>query len=215
MINQELILQELVVGLRNADILTITQRNVTTLTESGRLLASDTIILANVGVKNVRSLSLDGVPQTNILEFTVDYDVNNTCVITLPAPIDANYIVVYDYGTDKIFPGYPRSDLTISSYPRIAIEFIDIISETGGFGNVNLNRYDFTVVVYDINKQTLKGYVSNIRELVVQSQNSAYYSKMMKPTLIGPVITGSSDRFKDRIFSQNIDFKSILNLEVT
>jgi hypothetical protein len=124
------------------------------------------------------------------------------------------YSVQYDYGPDHIFAGYPRRDISISGFPRISVEFVDVASEPGGFGNVNENRYDITILVQDSEKKDVRSYTKKIREWIVGNQNSLRYLKVIKPTLVGPIGIAEFEKFKDRIFQQNSDFRSSFNLEV-
>lgn len=212
-LNQFDILQEIVVGLRNADIFTTTQRNVVTTTTTGTV-AGTSVTINKADVKNIRSITIGSTALAFGTEYTADYDYSGTCVLTFAGTQTGTYSAVYDYGTDKIFSGYPRNDISINSFPRIAVDFIDISSEAGGFGNVNLNRWDVTVVAYDTKKEEVRGYVQAIRNWIVLNQNRLYYSKLIKPTLIGPIGIGEFEKFKDRIFQQNVDFRSILQYEI-
>jgi hypothetical protein len=212
-LNQEDILSEVVVGLRNADIFTTTQRNVTTAAQTGSI-AGTTITINRSNVKNVRSITIGSTSLSFGSEYTVNYDSSNTCVVTFAGTQTGSYSVSHDYGSDKIFSGYPRNDISIDSFPRIAVEFIDISSEIGGVGNVNQNRYDISIVCYDPKKEEVRRYITAIRQWIIDNQNSLYYSKVIKPTLIGPIVIGDFEKFKDRIFQQNIDYRSIMNLEI-
>jgi hypothetical protein len=115
---------------------------------------------------------------------------------------------------DKIFPSYPRSDLTINSFPRIAVEFLSVSSEVGGMGNVNQNRYDLSITVYDFKKEDIRTYIKNIRSWLITNQNAFYYLKVVKPTMQGPIVVGRFDKVHDKIFQQNLDFSSKFNLEI-
>lgn len=212
-LDQNGILQEIVVSIRNADIFTTTQRNVVTAAATGSI-AGKIITINKNNVKNVRSVTVGSTVFVNNTDYSTNYDSSSTCVITFTGTQTGAYSVSHDFGTDKIFSGYPRNDISIDSFPRIAVEFVDISSETGGFGNVNENRYDISIVGYDAKKEDLRGYIKALRSWIITNQNSLTYSKLIKPTLIGPIVIGDFEKTKDRIFMQNIDFKSIMNLEI-
>jgi len=217
-LDETTILDEIVVSLRNADIFTTTQRGVTTKTDTDTFVSPTSSLLINrTNIKNVRSVKIATVPLVFGKDYTVDYDYLSTTIqtkITFTTAQTGAWEVIYDYGTDKIFSGYPRNDLTISSFPRIAVEFVDINTEIGGFGNVNQNRYDLTIMVYDIGKESTRAYSKVIRTWIINNQNSLYYAKVIKPTITGPLVPGPFELLKNQVFQRNIDFRSILNLEV-
>ncbi len=208
------ILLELCMKLRNADIFTITQRGVTTTTKTGTYTnaTSDTINVSNV--KNIRSIVVASITLTYGQDYTIDLDSSSTCVITYIAAQNGAYTITYDYGTDKIWNEYPREDLTLTSFPRIGMGILSIQSDNGGFGNVNLNRYDISIVTYEANKENLANYTKAIRTWIINNQNNFYYLKLVKPKLQGPIIPGPFEKVKNKIFQQNLDIMSSLNLEI-
>lgn len=208
------ILEEVIVKLRNADVFTTTQRGVTTTTGTATVAGSSTMTIAVPNVKNVRTLSLDAASLTLGTDYTVNYNSGTNCVITLTTTSTGTLTASYDYGTDKIHPSYPRNDISISSIPQIGVEFIDITSDDGGFGNVNMNQYDISIVVYDFKKEDVRNYIKAIRTFLITNMSSFYNLKLVKPRLIGPMVPAEFEKFKDRVFKQNIDFNSRLNLEV-
>lgn len=215
--DQATVLEEVTVALRNADILTTTQRSVTTTSATGTLSSATSLLINSSSVKNVRSVTVATVVLSFGSDYTVDYDYNDAgtykCKITFSTAQSGAYSVSYDYGTDKIFYDYPRSDLKLSSFPRIAVGFIDVSSEVGGMGNVNLNRYDLSVVVYDSDPDAIRAYIKSIRTWVVNNQNSLYYLKVIKPVLVGPLVPSNFEKLYDKVFQQNLDFTSRFNLE--
>ena len=214
-LNPKNILNEIVMSLRNSDILTTTQRNVTTSASTGTLSGSTIITVSNSSVKNIRSVTVGGTAMLYGSQYTVDTNYSGACRITLATTATAAYTVSLDSGTDKIFLDYPRNDLTINSFPRISVEQIDITSDAGGFGNVNVNVMDFSVVVYDFKKDDVRNTVQLIRNWLVTNQNNLYYAKLIKPSMTGPVVlAGEFDKFKDKIMKQNQDFKALLLFEI-
>ena len=210
-INQSDIINEVVMSLRNNDILSTTIRNVTTTTQSGSLNNVSIITISKMNVKNVRSVKINSVVVTN---YSVNLDHATGCVITLSAPVTNTYEVSYDYGTDCIFEGYPRSDFSISSFPRIAVEYIDIQSSPGGFGNVNRNKHDISILYYSTNKKDIKEVIHKIRTWCITNQNTLSQLKLIKPVMTGPIlIAGEFEKFKDKVHKQNFDFAGLLQFE--
>jgi len=212
-LNQTEILEEVVVKLRNADILTTTQRGVSTTGQTTSLSGTGmTISVPNV--KNVRTVTVNSVDKTFGTDYTVNYNSGTNCEITFATAQTGTGVATYDYGTDKIWPGYPRNDISLANIPQIAVEFIDLTSVNGGFGNVNRNEYDISIVAYDFKKEDVRGHIKAIRSFLVANMNNFHGLKVVKPRLIGPIVVAEFEKFKDRVFKQNIDFNSSFNLEV-
>lgn len=200
--NIKLIKQEQVNFLRNQDIFSISTRGVTTKTDTGTFSSASTFTLSTSPTicKNVRS-----VTRGTLLTYGEDYTVNFlTGVITFTTAQTGSYTIIYDYGTDKIYPDFPRDDLTISSFPRIAIDVLSAPIDAFGIGGGTfISNVALTIVVYDKNSDSLDSYIHTIKELYVTNSKSFYYLKFIKPTLIGPTIN-SPDK-KDEIMQKNID----------
>ena len=207
--------QELVVFLRNQDVMTITSRGVTTVTEEFNGTGSKTdFVLAQSNLKNVRSVTVGGVAKTFGTDYTVDYTTYTVTFTTAPASGTNNVDIEYDYGTDKIFPDFPKTTLSISNFPRISVDLISVDSVPGGFGNVLKNRITFTVVVYGVNKKDILDYLTSVRSAFISEWTSFYYLKhVIRPIATGPMIMMSLEKGKDKVMQQNIDFEVLFNYE--
>lgn len=207
-INTLSVIEEVVISLRNADVLTTAERGVTRTTKTGSLADNDEIDLEKLNVKNVKSVEVGGID----VDYSVDYD---TGKITLTQNYTDTYAVIYDHGPDAIFSGYPRNDLTINSFPRIAVEYISMNSNPGGFGNVNRNRHDISILVYDKTKKAVREKIFKVREWCINNQNSLSLLRLIKPASMGPlIIAGEFEKFKDKVMKQNFDFAGLLQYEV-
>ena len=196
--------QEQIVFIRNSNVFTISQRGVTTTTATGTLSGTTTITISLTTVKNIRSITVAAVSKYVGTDYTVNYKHASGCVITFGSNQTGAYIVTYDYGTDKIYPDFPRDDLTINSYPRIALDVINVSMDALGIGGSQfISNVAITIVVYDDNSDDLDSYINTIKELYVTNAKNFYYLKFIKPTLIGPTIN-SPDK-KDEIMQKNID----------
>ena len=212
-IDPEEILKEVTVFIRNSDALSTTIRNVTTATATGTFAADTYLDISVSNVKNIRSITVGGVLKTRYTDYTVNYNYSTTKTrITFIAAQTGVYSIPYDYGTDKIFPDYPKAEMKISNFPRIAIEILDIPSEAGGFGNVVKNDINFTVVVYSKDKEDIMDYIKAIKTAFGNSWTSFYnLGHVIRPTGTGPIL--NSEDTNDKIFQQNIDFKSLFKYE--
>ena len=215
-VNIQRIKQEQVVFLRNEDIFTITQRGVTTATDTGTF-SSDSSHLINVSNgKNVRSITVGGSAIALGTDYTVDYNFDDSGTIkikiTFVAAQTGDFSIPYDFGSDKIYPDFPRDDLTIDSYPRIAIDILNVNIDAFGIGGSNfISDVAFTVVVYDDNTDDLDGYIQTIKDTYVTNSRNFFYLKFIKPILIGPTIV-SPNKY-DEIMSKNIDLVGMFEVD--
>ena len=189
--------------LRNNDVFSVGTRGVTTYSDTGTFSAAASHTVANnpTTLKNVRSLVVGGTTLVYGSEYTIAF---NTGVITFVAAQTGVYTISYDSGADKIFPDFPRDDLTISSFPRIAIDIMSAPIDAFGIGgDTFISNVAITIVAYANNSDDLDSYINTIKDLYVANSKNFYYLKFVKPTLIGPTIN-SPDK-KDEIMQKNID----------
>lgn len=207
---------EVVVFLRNQDILTITQRGVTTGTDTGTFSDDSTHLINVSNGKNVRSITVGGSPLTFGTDYTVDYDFDDSGTIKIKISFTSaqtgDYVISYDYGTDKIYPDFPRDDLTIDSYPRIAIDIIAVNTDAFGIGGSQfISDVIFTVVIYANNVDDIDGYIQSIKDAMRGNAKLFYYVNFIKPTVTGPLIN-SPDR-SNEIMQRNTDFQAMFQEE--
>ena len=191
--------------IRNSDVLTITQRGVTTSTDTGTFSSADTHTLGTnpTLVKNIRS-----VTRGTLLTYGEDYTVNFvTGVISFTATQDGSYTIIYDQGSgDSIYTDFPRDDLSISSYPRIAIDFSGIPTDAFGIGGTDLiSSPRIVIVIYADNVNDIDGYTQTIKDDMKTNAKSFFYLRYIKLTFIGPIIE-SPDRSAE-IMHRNMDYE--------
>ena len=210
--NIQSIKQEQVVFLRNQNIFTITQRGVTTASATGTLSGTSTITIARTNVKNIRSVTVGAVSKYLGTDYTVDYKHASGCVITFGSNQTGDYSVSHDYGTDKIYPDFPRDDLSIDSFPRIAMDLMNVSTDAFGIGGDKfISNVAFTIIIYDDNSDDLDAYIQAIKTAYMANAKNFYYLSFVKPTLMGPTIN-SPDK-KDEIMQKNIDLLGMFNVD--
>jgi len=183
--------EELAVFLRNEDIFTVGERGVTTTTDE---FNGDTIetnfTLDNTNVKNVRAVTVGGVAVAFGSGYTVNY---STAVVTFaspPATGTDNVDIQYDYGnTDKIFPDYPRPDLTLSSFPRIGFDIINIDTSEGALGGgIFRHRITIRLNIYELESEEIDKDITTIKESIKDNKKGFFYVEFMTINLIGPTL---------------------------
>ena len=208
---------KLVHFLRNQDILTVAVRGVTTTTENGTFASDSTHLIDDSQIKNIRSITR-GTLLAFGTDYTYDTDFDDSGTkktkITFTSSQTGSYTIIYDTGTDKIFPDFPKDSLSISSYPRIAVDIISMASEDMGFGNQQVassTTIFFTVVAYATKTKTVNQILDLVRTALVTAQNSFFYLSIVTPTDAGPLINDNPT--KNEILHTNQDFRSSLNIE--
>jgi len=204
--------------LRNSDIFTITERNVTTVQINGTFTAESEIIIGVSNIKNVRTVEVDSTVLDYGADYTVDTDFDDSgtikCKITFTSPQTGDYEIIYDHGTDKIFSDFPRSDLSIDSFPRIGFDVIYTTTDPGGLGTVDVSVIGITTVAYGKTIDDLRDYIDNIRDAVRANKGSFYYMGGFTQVIAtGPIIKSDDSYAKDKIFQQNIDVEGRLKYE--
>ena len=203
--------EEQVVFLRNANIFTTTQRGVTTASATGTLSGTKVITISTANIKNIRSIIVAAVSKSLGTDYSVAYGITST-VITFLENQTGDYVVSHDHGTDKIYPDFPRDDLTINSYPRIAIDILNAEPEPFGVGGTTfISDVAFTIVVYADKSSDLDTYIQAIKTAYFAVPKSFFYLSYVSVTMIGPTIN-SSDK-KDEIMQKNIDLIGRFNVD--
>lgn len=204
---------ELVMFVRNSDVFSTTQRSVTTASDTGTFSATSTYNLVHTGVKNVRSVVVASVTLKLGKDYDVDLLFSSTLTrITFLSAQTGAYTITYDYGTDKIFGDWARSDLTISSFPRISCDVIDIPKNPEGFtgnsGAVNEAVTNSTIIIYADKRDDIATYIDTLDAAVFTNQKNFYYlGKYMRTVSIGACVPSPREQGKDKIFQQPIDIR--------
>lgn|SRR4030067_1347087 len=201
--------EELTVFLRNQDILSIITRGVTTATDNFSGDASTlTFTLSQKPVKNVRTVLVSAVSKINYIDYTIDYkDADPSAFPTItftsaPGVGVANINVTYDYGPDKIFPDFPRVDLTLDSYPRISVTLTSgktIPAGLGGmshFSDVIMSIYVWVPVKKDSvsgigGENSLLTILASVRQAIETNAKTFFYFKYIHPVGTSPIIVPS------------------------
>lgn len=207
--------EELVVFLRNADIFTITQRNVTTTTDTGTFSSANTHLINVANIKNIRSIVVGVSTLTFGTDYTVDYDYSDTTIktkITFTVAQTGAYVITYDYGSDIIFPEFPRVDLSVTSFPRLAVEIIGDSSEENELsGDSKDTNITFTISVYDSNNKNIDTKLKTIREKLLENQKGFYNLRYVQRLTTGPRVYFGEVR--NNIKVRNIDYIAPHNIE--
>lgn len=211
--------QELRNLFRNSDIISISDRGVSTFTEEFDGTSSQTdFILSNSFVKNVRSITVDSVLLSYGKDYNLSEDDSGVSTITFtvaPGTGTDNVDITYDYGnSDKIFDDWPQDFLTIEAFPRIAFDII--ISPTK---EISLSGAAFQtnkliqVNAYSKDTEQVEEFIDLIRQTIFDSGDSLYYWNFIAPDNVGPTLPSNVKGGK--VFQKNIDLRAEFEFEGT
>jgi len=215
LINLNQIKQELVVFLRNSDIISISDRGVTTSTNESIGTGDNVEVdfaLAESNAKNVRNVKLDGSAQTFGTDYTVDY---STYTVTFSSAPGSGVVITatYDYGSgDSIYPDFPRTDLGITSYPRIAVAVTSVATNEIALGGLDtMSDLLLSIYVYANGMVNVDTYIKTIRQAILENKKDFYYLVFITPVTQSPLINEPARG--DKIYTRSIELRAPFNLE--
>lgn len=218
-LNEDSIKREIENELRNADLFTIAQRNVTTTTQNFTATAGQTVFTLTYEPRNIRSVTVAAVNKYYFLDYEFDA-VAKTLTLYSGATLSDAVDIQYDYGTtgtggDKIYSDFPREDLSLSSYPRIGFQIISIATQPLGLGATNYMSdivVSFKVTVPADKISTIGGVTyletlkRSLRTALLNRQTSFKLFKYIKPTFTSPNIPGQNNKIISKIEDYMIRF---------
>lgn len=199
--------EEIVVFIRNQDILTTSQRGVTTTTDEFNGDGNQTVFnLTQTNPKNVRSVTVGGVSQTYGTDYEVDYYNAQVTFTSAPGSGTNNVDIQYDYGEDKIYPDWPRLELGLNSYPRIGLDYLSgESSEQGLNADIVLVNPVVQVGVFADKGADVDDYHKDIRSAIINNKKSFYRFKLISPVGIGVMI--NEEGRHNKILSRTTDYR--------
>jgi hypothetical protein len=208
--------EELCVFLRNQNALTIAERGVTTQTDSGTYTNATSHTISRTNVRNIRSITIAAVLQVLGTDFTVEYTgtpgATQNCIITYLSTKNGAYSIVYDYGADRIFPDYPRDDLTIKSVPRVSVDVLASDSSEASLGGGSVvTNVSLTITAFAESERKVESIIKTIRNAFLANKKSFIQLKFITVIGMGPMLLSPNRR--DKIVQRNIDLMSPLNFE--
>ncbi len=205
--------------LRNSDIFSTTERGVTTITDTFLAVVGDNpYTLSKSNCKNIRKVELEHLNEPKItLNYGKDYSIDlNTAKVTVYSLLATDKIyITYDYGsTDKIYGDKPRTDLTISSFPRISFRIYNFTTAIAGYGNVLNSNWRFGVKVYATSSKQADELIDKLRELSIDNNTKLYYTYHMYPIDILDLGVFDLEKGKTKIYVQGLNVMCDNNFEI-
>lgn len=211
--NDKLILKELEMKLRNADIIPVATRGVTTATLEVTLTGATSYVLDVANVKNIRSITG--------LSFGIDYlydvdfnDLGNIkCKITFTSAKTGTYTITYDYGSrDSIYYGYPRLENNLDNYPFVSIY---ITSSTtvpiSSDGNNYSQEFIISFGAFHYSDDEVNDLIALIKTALYSNYVNLFYLRFLRPMNESPILYDPNR--ENKIMFKTIDFIAPLNEE--
>ncbi len=214
---------EMVVFLRNSDILSTTQRGVTTTSNVFTATAAQTIFtISNAVTRNIRYVTVDGTSKDAYSDYTPDYK-SISSTITFETAMSGNELVDvgFDYSsgtTEKVWADYPELQYLPASVPRVGFDITGFRTQALSIGDSNwFSDALITVKVYDSSLKNIDGFITTIRSAVKSAQLSFYHFQIVRPKNIGPALLHdivSKTKLSGKVFEKAIDIIARFNFEV-
>lgn len=209
------IIEEILIFVRNNA--TDTQTRVTEETDDQDGTGSKKVFtLTRDAIQNIKSIlvgSNGASAQDFGTDYTVVYGATSTVVTLTTAPGNGiNVAFTYDYGSPTwIYPDWPESNLSLASYPRISVDYVNVVTTPDGL-NVegDFNDVMFAVTIFAKDEQQLRSLVNELRDAFAGAKKSFYYisiagNSYVQPAGIGPIIK-TTDR-KEQIVQCTLTFR--------
>lgn len=219
---------EFVVFLRNADILSTTERGVTTTSNVFTATASQTVFtLSNAVTRNIRYATVDGVAKDVYTDYAPDYkSISSTLTFTTGLTAGELLDVGFDYSSgtaEKVWSDYPELQYLPSSVPRVGFDITGFRTSALSIGDSNwLSDALVTVKVYDSNLKNIDSFISTIRSKIKAAQLSFYHFQTVRPKNIGPALlhdlvakgrVAGKSRLSGKVYEKAIDLIAQFNFE--
>ena len=221
-LNMENMKTEMVVFLRNSDILSTAQRGVTTTSNTFVSTASQTLytLPSNV-VRNIRTVVSDGSFQFAYEHYTPDYKAAGTTLTFLTGRSENDSVVItYDHsaGTkEKVFPDYPQIEYLVDDVPRVGMGLIGPKTRIISIGSPNyFTDCIFRIKVYDKNLKNMDNYITTIRSAVKAAQLDFFHFQILTPTNVGPELLhdiSSGTKLTGKVFEKSVDLTGRFSYE--
>ena len=202
--------EEILVFLRNSDILSTATRGVTTKTDSFTATASQTVFtLTSTNVRNIRAVTVQAVSKSAYLDYVPTYNTGSASVVTLNtgATLNDTVTIQYDYSTgtlDKIWPDYPAIRRFATDMPRIGFDMFKR-PRVIGIGTTNyITDALVPIKIYDKGTyRAIDGYLTTLRQAFKTNQKGFYYFQLAVLGNESPIIPTETD--KGVIFEKTLD----------
>jgi len=172
-----------------------------------------TFTLSELGVKTITLVKVDGVTKTYGTDYTVDLKEEDpsqypTVTFTTAPPTGTDNVeVTFKYGETWVYPDYPRTDLSLNKYPRLAlVELASNSTPSSLWENKIVTQFYFDVIAYADKAYTVRKILNEVKERILNHGKSFYtVDNVIQPVGLGPL--GAEPNRADKILSQNLTIR--------
>jgi hypothetical protein len=153
---------------------------------------SGNFTLSQLGVKNISSVTVDGIAQTGYVDYTPNYQNNSPSsypTINLASvPLSGLQVQVnYKYGETWIYPDWPRTDLGLSTYPRVSMDLTSKRTEPFGIGGEAVKSdILFSITAFADKSSTIDSILSETGSAIIHNIKNFHYFQGIFPSSMGP-----------------------------
>ena len=209
--------EEFLTFLRNSDILSTTQRGVTTISDNFTATLSQTIFSLNsVNARNIRTVTVDSVAKNVYGEYAPGYNVGTSSTVTFVTGValSSDVSILYDYSsgtTEKVWPDYPDILFLPATTPRVGFDFISMRTKPIGIGTVNwLTDALVRTKFYSLGAYLpIDEFITTFRAALKAAQKKFYHFKIahvgdMSP--VNPTVVGKTGKVLERSVDTVLQF---------
>jgi len=213
---------ELLNTIRSGDIFTISERGVTTTTETF-VGTTGTYTLLHAPGRNIRCVI--NTTESETLKYGRDYipiftysaDGSRMYIVSIQLlysyTATDEFSITYDYGsTEKIYPDWIQENLTIGSFPRLGFTFLKGNTEVIATDSVEATRFRMTFIIKAKSVDYVNDRLTALRQLFKNNQNTLHYSNILRVVNIEPA-DDAGEVGGHKIFQATMDVMNELNIE--
>lgn len=205
--------EEIMIFLRNSDILSTTQRGVTTKTDTFTATAGQTVFtLSSYTVRNIRTVTVQSVAKKAYFDYTPSYNTGSASSIVFLTGLTLNDAVsiTYDYSSgtaEKVWPDYPQLMYLPTDCPRLGFDFISMRTKPIGIGTTGwLTDALVRVKAYDIGTyRTIDAFFTTLRSALMTSQKAFYHFQVAHPPEMSGIII--HPELSKTVFERSMDIE--------
>lgn len=172
-----------------------------------------TFTISTAKIKNIKTVTVAGSSKDYGTDYSVSITTTNaTVTLTTGANNGDAVVITYHYGNTWIYNDMPRTDITLGSFPRIAITDVNAAMREVAL-NATLTQMSMlkSITVCALSKKSLNDIITEVKNDMLANKKNFYNFNLIVPVGMGPVLpfnTVITDRGKEiETMQQNMDFE--------
>lgn len=187
-----------------------------TLTTSGDAVTKSFLISTKLSY--IKTVTVDSISLSFGKDWSINWrgdDAGKITFVSAPSDNTDNIVIVYGYKStlgNFVYPDFPRTDLGVSSLPRIGFK-VTVNSDVGGFGNIIQMPYKHEILlqikVVSDNTYEVDYLINKINDFLKKNCKNFYNFNFIMPQSIAEYdnFSDNTDRNYSKIVEYKIPFK--------